>query len=196
MEALCRSSGSKKNWKRPWGPLCKLCPFQMMHPRPWEVKRLLWDLCCCSVAKLGLTLVTPWTAARQASLSLTISQSLPKFMSIESVMSSNHHILCRPLLLLPSIFPSIRVFSNQSAKASVLPLSVQGWFPLTLTGLISLLSKGLSRAWKHQFFSTLLSLWSSCHIRTQLLERPQPLLYGPWSAKWCLCFVIHCLGLS
>ena len=59
--------------------------------------------------------VTPWTAARQASLSITISQSLPKYMSIESVMPSNHLILCHPLLLPPSIFPSIRVFSNESA---------------------------------------------------------------------------------
>ena len=59
-------------------------------------------------------LVTPWTAARQASLSITNSWSLPKLMSIESVMPSNHLILCRPLLL-PSIFPNIRVFSNQSA---------------------------------------------------------------------------------
>ena len=58
---------------------------------------------------------TPWTAARQASLSITNSQSLLKLMSIESVMPSNHLILCRPLLLLPSIFPSIRVFSNESA---------------------------------------------------------------------------------
>ena len=57
---------------------------------------------------------TPWTAARQASLSITNSQSLLKFMSIESVMPSNHLILCRPLLLPPSIFPSIRVFSNES----------------------------------------------------------------------------------
>jgi len=60
-------------------------------------------------------LVTPWTAARQASLSLTASQSLPEFMSIESVTPSNHLILCRPLLLLPSVFPSIRAFSNDSA---------------------------------------------------------------------------------
>ena len=59
--------------------------------------------------------VTPWTAARQASLSFTISQSLLKLMSIESVMPSNHFVLCHPLLLLPSIFPSIRVFSHQSA---------------------------------------------------------------------------------
>ena len=57
---------------------------------------------------------TAWTAARQASLSFTVSQSLPKLMSIESVMPSNHLILCRPLLLLPSIFPSIRVFSKES----------------------------------------------------------------------------------
>ena len=58
--------------------------------------------------------VTPWTAAHQASLSIANSQSLLKLMSIESVISSNHLILCRPLLLLPSIFPSIRVFSNES----------------------------------------------------------------------------------
>ena len=58
---------------------------------------------------------TPWTVACQASLSITYSQSLPKLMSIESVMPSNHLILCHPLLLLPSIFPSIRVFSNDSA---------------------------------------------------------------------------------
>ena len=58
---------------------------------------------------------TPWTAACQASLSITNSWSPPKLMSIESVMSSNHLILCHPLLLLPSIFPSIRVFSNESA---------------------------------------------------------------------------------
>ena len=58
---------------------------------------------------------TPWTAAHQASLSITNSQSLPKLMSIVSVMPSSHLILCRPLLLLPSIFPSIRAFSNESA---------------------------------------------------------------------------------
>ena len=67
-----------------------------------------------SLSRVRLS-VTPWTAARQASLSITNSRSLLKFMSIESVMPSNHLILCRPLLLLPSIFPSIRVFSNESA---------------------------------------------------------------------------------
>ena len=100
---------------------------------------------------------TPWTAALQASLYFTVSQSLLRLMYIESVMPANHLILCCPLLLLPSIFPSIRVFSNElvlcirwpkcygdSASASVLPLNIQGWFPVGLTGLMSLLSKGLS----------------------------------------------------
>ena len=59
--------------------------------------------------------VTPWTAARQASLSITNSQTLLKLMSIESVMPSNHLILCHPRLLLPSVFPSMRIFSNESA---------------------------------------------------------------------------------
>ena len=70
----------------------------------------------CSVQPLSHVrlFVTPWTAARQASLSITNSRSLPKLMSIESVMPSNHLILCHPLLLPPSIFPSIRVFSNES----------------------------------------------------------------------------------
>ena len=74
--------------------------------------------CCCSIAKSCLTFCNPMmaTTACQASLSFTISQSLLKLMSIESVKPSNHLILCRPLLLLPSIFPSIRVFSNESAR--------------------------------------------------------------------------------
>ena len=84
---------------------------------------------------------TPWTAACQASLSITNSQSLLKLISVESVMPSSHLILSRPLLLLPSIFPSIRVFSNEfftsggqsigvSASASVLPMYIQDWVPL------------------------------------------------------------------
>ena len=93
-------------------------------------------------------LSTPWAAALQAPLSFTISQSLPKFMSIESVMLSNHLILCCPLLFLPSVFPSIRVFSNVSAlhirwpkrgaSAWVLPMNIEDWFPSGLTGLSSL----------------------------------------------------------
>ena len=79
---------------------------------------LLWWLCgcyCCSVAKLCSTLWTPWTEACQAPLSSTISQSLLKFMSVKWVMLSNRGILCHPLLLLPSVFLSIIVFSNDSA---------------------------------------------------------------------------------
>ena len=121
---------------------------------------LMWRTLSFSlVAKSCPTLVTPWTAATQASLSFTIFQSLLKLMSIESVMPSYHLIFCHPLLLPPSIFPSIRVFSNEllftsgsqsmgagvSASASVLPMNIQGWFSLGLTGLISLQSEELSR---------------------------------------------------
>ena len=112
----------------------------------------------------------------QVSLSITNSWSLLKLISIESVMPSNHLILCHPLLLLPSIFPNIRVFSSESASASVLPMNVQDWFPLGWTGLISLMSKGLSRVFfkttvqKHQFFNAYLSLWSNSHIQTWPLE--------------------------
>ena len=91
------------------------------------------------------THATPWTAAPQASLSITNSQSLLKLMSIESVTPSNHLIFCRPLLLLPSIFPSIRIFSKESVLlirwpkywsfSIVLPMNIQDWFPLRLTGL-------------------------------------------------------------
>ena len=100
---------------------------------------------------------TQRTASRQASLSFTSSWNLLKLMSIESVMPSNHLFLCDPLLLLSSIFPSIRAFPRSqffasggqstgvSASASFLPINIQDWFPLGLTGLISLLSKGLSR---------------------------------------------------
>jgi len=74
-----------------------------------------FNIYCCLVAKSSDSIVAPWTVAQQASLSFTISQSLLKLMSIESAMPANHHILCHPLLLLPSIFPSIRVFPNESA---------------------------------------------------------------------------------
>ena len=113
----------------------------------------------------------PWNAARQATLSIANSRSLLKLMSIESMMPSNHLILCRPLLLPPSIFPSIRVFSSQfftsggqsigvSASASVLPMNIQDGFLLRWTGWISLQYKGHStvfsntRVQKHQFFTS------------------------------------------
>ena len=114
----------------------------------------------------------------------------------------NHLILCCPIHLPSSIFPSIRVFSNESALH--VRWSKYWSFSISnspsnehsgLTGWISLLSKGLSRVfssntvWKHRFFSSQLSLWSNSHIHIRLLEKPQLWLYGPLSAKWCLCFL-------
>ena len=120
--------------------------------------------------------VTPWTAARQAALSPTTSQSLLKLMSIESVMPSSHLILCHPLFFLPSIFPSIGVFSNESALPIRCPKYWRFSFSISpsseYSGPISLQSRGLSRLFfnttvqKHQFFGPQSSLWSNSHIRT------------------------------
>ena len=133
---------------------------------------------------------TPWITAREASLSITNSWSLLKLMSIESVMPSNHLILCHPLLLLPSIFPSIRVFSNESALCIRWPKYLSFSFNISPSnehpGLISfrmdwldsLQSKGLSRVLSnttvqnHQFFGPQLSLQSNSHTHTWLLEKP------------------------
>ena len=123
---------------------------------------------------------TPRTAARQASLSITNSRSPPKPMSIVPVMPSNHLILCCPLLLLPSIFPNIRVFSNElalcirwpkywiSASTSVFPMNTQDWFLLGWTGWISLQSKSQESSPKPQFksinSSALSFLYSPSHV--------------------------------
>ena len=125
--------------------------------------------------------MTPWTAARQASLSITISQSLLKLMSVDSVMPCNHLILCRPLLLLPSIFPSIRVFSNElglpirwpkyctysfsispSNESSGLTSFRIDWFDLlavrgTLKSLLQHHSSKASIVWRSAFFMVQLS---------------------------------------
>ena len=137
-----------------------------------------------SVTQSCLTLCDPWTAALQASLSITNSRSLLKLTSIALVMPSNHLILCHPLLLLPPIPPSIRVFSNEStlsmrwpkywisALASVLPMHTQDWSPSGWTGWMSSKSKGLLRVFsnstvqKHQFFSAQPSSQSNSHIHT------------------------------
>ena len=147
----------------------------------WVVVQLLSRVCL---------FVTPWTATCQPSLSFTISWSLLKLMSVELVMQSNHLILCCPLLSHLQSFPASGSFPTSqfftsggqsfgaSSSASVLPINIQGWFPLGLTDLISLVSKGLSRVfsntriWKHQFFGALPSLCSNSHIRTWLLEKP------------------------
>ena len=133
---------------------------------------------------------TPCTTACQTSLPIINSGSLLKRMSFESVMPSNHLILCCPLLLPASIFPSNRVFkwvssSHQvaisigvSSSTSVLLMNIHGWSPLGWTGWISLQSKGLSRLFsnttvqKHQFFGTQLSSQSNSHIHSWLSEKP------------------------
>ena len=123
--------------------------------------------------------VTPWTVAHQAFLS-SVSQGFLKLVSIELVIPSNHLILCWPFSSCPQSFPANWLFTSggqsigTSASVSVLPVYTQGWFLLGLTCLISLLSKGFWRVfsslivWKHQFFSTQLSLWSNSHVRTWL----------------------------
>ena len=150
-------------------------------------KNNLLLLFSCSVMSDSETL---WTAKRQASLSFTISWSLLKLMSIESLIPSNHLILCRPLLLLPCIFPSIRVFSSELAlhirwpkwwsfSFSISPSNEYSelisfrinWFDLlAVQGILrSLLQYHSSKA---SFFGTQPSLWSNSHIPTWLLEKP------------------------
>ena len=164
---------------------------------------------CSSVQFSSVTQLCPTPCDPRTSLSITNSQGLLKLLSIKSVMPSNHLIVCR--ILLPSIFPSIRVFSNESLLCIRWPKycsfsfstsnEYSGLTSLELIALISLLSKGLSRVFfstivlKHWFFSTQPSLWSNSHICTWLLEKPWLWLYEPLSAKWCICFLIFCLGL-
>ena len=148
----------------------------------WKYMLLLFVVHLPSHAQL---FVTPWTAACQASMSFTVSQSLPKLMSIESMMPPTHLTpfssgLQSSLVSGPSPvsqFASGSQSIGASASASILPMNIQNWFSLGLTGLISLLSKGLSRIfssitiWKHQFFGAQLSLWSNSHICTWPLEK-------------------------
>ena len=162
------------------------------------------SLCCCawtspscveqfssvqSLSRVRL-FATPWTAACQVSLSITNSRSSLRLTSIELVMPSNHLILCHPFLLLPSIFPSIRDFSNESAlhirwpkdwsfSFNISPSNEhQDWSPLGWTCWISLQFKVLSRVFstttvqQHQFFGAQLSLQFSSHIHIWPLEKP------------------------
>jgi len=146
--------------------------------------------CCCSVAKSCPTLCDPMDSSTPG---FPVLHYLPEFAQIHVHWVSDAIQPSHPLLP-PSppafIFPNIRVFSNELALhirqpkywsfslASVLPMNIQGWFPLELMGLISLQSKELSRVFssttilKHQFFGTQPSLWSNSHIHTWLLEKP------------------------
>ena len=138
--------------------------------------------CCCSLLSRVRLFVTPWAAAHQASPSFIISQSLLKLMSIESVMPSNHFFFCHPLLLLPSIFTNIRVFSSESAllirwpkhwNFSIIPCKEHSgsisfridWFDLLAVqgNLKKLLNTTVQ---KHQFFGAQLSSQSNSHIHT------------------------------
>ena len=157
-----------------------------MNIHRWDIQFSSVQFCLSVVSDSA----TPWTAAHKASLSITNSQSPPKPMSIVSVMPSNHLIICHSLLLMPSIFLIIRVFSNESAlrirwpnigisaSTSVLPMNTQDWFPLEWTSWIFLQSKGLSRVFsrttvqKHQFFGAQPSSQSNSHIHTWPLEKP------------------------
>ena len=154
---------------------------------------------------------TPWTAAYQAPLFSAITQSLLKFMSLESVMLSNHLILCHPLLLLSSIFPSIRVFS----KVSVLCIRWPDWnfsFSISLCNESSRLIsfrmdwfdflavqgtlKSLLRTtiWKHQFFGAQPSLWSNSHIH-MTTGKTIALTTQTFIGKVVSLLLIHCLDL-
>ena len=192
-----------------WGPFMKL---YFCHPTTLSH---LWSsvVCRCSVAHSCPTLCEPMDCSTPDLLVLHYLPEFAQLMSIDSVTPPNHLILCYPLLLLPSIFPNIKVFSmsrlltsggqniGASASISLLPMNIQSRFPLGLTGLSSLLSKVLSCVFssttvqKHQFFSAQPSLWSNSDIHTWLLGKPQLWVWWPLLAKWCLCFLIHCLGL-
>ena len=165
-----------------------------------RLTRFLWVCFYCVCPNLQFSSVqslshvrlfaTPWITAHQASLSVTNSQSSNRLPSIESMMPSSHLILCRPLLLLPQIPPSIRVFSNESTLrmrspkdwsfsfSIILPKKSQGWSPSEWTCWISLQSKrplsvfSNTTVQKHQFFGTQHSSQSNTHMHTWPQEKP------------------------
>ena len=156
--------------------------------------------------------VTPWTAACQASLSFTISQSLLKLMSTESMMPANHLILCCPLLLLPSIFPSIRVFSNESALHIRWPKYWSFSFRISTSneysGLISYRIDWFDLLAVQETLKSLLqhhnlkaSILRHSAFFTVQLSHPYnttgkiiALTIWTFVVKWYLCSLIHCLG--
>ena len=168
---------------------CKRVGHDIATKQNWPLPTLLWF----SRSVVWLFAI-PWTAACQVSLSITSSRSLLKLMSIELVMPSSHLFLCCPLLLLPSVFPSIRVFSSELTLCirwskywgfsfSISPSHEYSGLISFRTdhtlGMISLQSKGLSRVfsnttvWKHQFlFLSLSFLYGPTLTSTQLLEKP------------------------
>ena len=171
-----RSEVMAKFWQSEQWPLEMGLDVEMRNVTEVKLQRAFPNSSVQSLSRVRL-FETPWTAARQASLSTTNSQSLPKVMSTELVMPSNHLILCRPfsscLQSFPASgsFPVSQLFTSDgqgvgvSASTSALPKNIQDWFPLGWTGWISLQSKRLSRvfsnttAQKHQFFGAQLSFF-------------------------------------
>ena len=168
---------------------------------------------CCSVSKLR-QFATPWIATHQVSLSFTISWSLLKLISIESVMPSNHLILCRPLLLLPSIFHSIRVFSHKSALCIRWPKYWSFTFNISLSneysGLISFRIDWFGLLAVHETLKSLLKHhnWIASVLRYSaffMVQLSHPYMTNGKTialtrltlvTKWYLCFLICCLGWS
>ena len=173
---------------------------------------MAWEILvpCNWVTKSCMTFCDPMDCSMPG---LPVLHYLPEFAQThvpwvgDAIQPS--HTLCR-LLLLPSIFPSIRIFSisqlfasgsqsiGASASASILPMNIQDWFPLGLTDLIYLQSKGQtlkSLLQHHSLKASILqcsTLWSNSPIQTWQLEKPYLWLDGPLSAKWSLCFLIRC----
>ena len=166
-----------------------------LHTVPFLTRTLMQINCWFGFSSVQLLscvqlFATPWIAAHQASLSITNSRSSPKLMSIKSAMPSSYLILCHPLLFLPLIPPSIRVFSSESTlhmrwpkdgsfSFSIIPSKeYPGLISFRMVWLDLLQSKGLSRVFsnttvqKHQFFSTQPSSQSNSHIHTWPLEKP------------------------
>ena len=147
-------------------------------------------------ARLLCSSLSPGVCANSCPLSLWC------YLTISS--SATPYLSCPPSFPASGSFPMSWLFASggwsTGASASVLPVNIQSWFPLGLTGLISLQSRGLSGVlssntiWRHHFCPQP-PLWSNSHIHTWLLERTYLWLDGPLSAKRCLCFLICCLGL-
>ena len=171
------------------------------------------NLHCCSFINSHPMLCDSMDCSTPGFLSFPISQCLFKLKSIESVMPSNHLILCPILLLLPSIFPSIRVFSNESALCIMGPMYWSFSFSISpsneylvlislgLTGLISLLSKELSSLLQHHSLKGSI-LWCSAFFMVQLsypyvtTGKTIPLIIRTFVSKGMSCFWICCLGWS
>ena len=205
----CCSVSGKCSWQAPIYSWQLRCGFEEKHSRVWAISE--GESNPRVVCSYFVVVHSLWPRGRQHTRLLC---PLPS----PRVCSNSHPSSwwCHPTIsssVASLIFPRTLVFSNSqlftpgsqsigvSAISTVFPMIIQSWFPLGLTGLISLLSKGLSRVFsnptvqKHQFFGTQLSLWSNAHIHTWLLEN-HSWLYGPLLTKSHLCLLICCLGFS